>query len=143
MLLEYKHIYTPRSSIIHQLSDNGKRKGISTVAMAAAKRAAETARRRSADYEERRRMRLRGSRVAPLRVSHITWDRPNEDLRDEFARELPEELEKVTFGYGFNGPVEGVRVRWCVCVCACACVSAYLPCVCCCRCLFSCSLVGH
>lgn len=80
------------------------------MAVAAAKCAAQTARQRAAAYGERQRRKEALGRVAPLRVSHITWDRSDEDLRVEFARELPMELEKVTFGFGFNGVVEGVQV---------------------------------
>lgn len=114
-----------------------------------------------------------GSRIAPLRVSHITWDRSvlfqslsreshthlheisaqtvqtlflrslastplrmvhrrthttrglvrnsklrhpqhraDEDLGKYFALNLPLDLVKVTFGFSFNSPVDGVEVDW-------------------------------
>lgn len=74
---------------------------------------AQNARERSQRYVDRERRRQ--NRVAPLRVSHITWERNDEDLELEFARELPSDLEKVTFGFGFNVNVEGVKVGKGVC----------------------------
>lgn len=51
------------------------------------------------------------SRVAPMRFSRMVWERPGEDLRLEFASELPRELEVLTFGPEFNSMVDGVKVR--------------------------------
>lgn len=39
-------------------------------------------------------------------------DRNDEDLGEEFALELPLDLEKVTFAFAFNRPVDGVEVDW-------------------------------
>ncbi|CAM9942292.1 unnamed protein product, partial [Laminaria digitata] len=51
--------------------------------------------------------------VAPLRVSHITWNRQaSAYLGGEFARELPLDLETLTFAFAFNGSVDGVEVDW-------------------------------
>ncbi|CAN0355501.1 unnamed protein product, partial [Ectocarpus sp. 8 AP-2014] len=53
------------------------------------------------------------SRVSPLRVSHITWDRNDEDLGDDFALDLPLDLETLTFAFAFNRlPADGVEIDW-------------------------------
>ncbi|CAM9544191.1 unnamed protein product, partial [Hapterophycus canaliculatus] len=52
------------------------------------------------------------TRVPPLRVSHITWDRTDRDLGDDFALELPLDLEKLTFSFAFNRSLDGVDVDW-------------------------------
>lgn len=41
-----------------------------------------------------------------------TQHRANEDLGEDFALNLPLDLEKVTFGFSFNSAVDGVEVDW-------------------------------
>lgn len=65
--------------------------------------------RRTPEVVEREQIH-RTSRVAPLNISRITWDRTEQDLRVQFASELPRELEMLTFGFAFNGMVDGVKV---------------------------------
>lgn len=64
--------------------------------------------------------------LPPLRVVHRTSprhtrknthelylrQRADENLGDDFSLNLPLDLEKLTFGFTFNSPVDGVEVGW-------------------------------